>query len=317
MVRGDPQLRQRPAAAGLIAQRPRRRQRPGAGDRPAIAALAGRRSRRPRRSTSGPSAATASTARGSERARFDQQPIEANATVSACLEAYRATQDAAWLNEARSAFEWFLGRNDLGQELYDPGHRRLLRRPPGRPDQPEPGGRIDARLPALARRDEPAGKLPGGIPPGTVVVPRAHGPDCDPQVGSPPTWTSSAPGSSSSRPTPASSSGRSRSPNESRIEQIIARVTALSEGEVERQLDGGDAGVPRAPPADPRVLPAPLRTGPQAPADRPAGQREPAAADRLVLHPGVRARIGGPVQPVDGLAPRPVGPARRVAAGSS
>ena len=30
------------------------------------------------------------------------------------------TQDIAWLTEARSAFEWFLGRNDLGQDLYDP-----------------------------------------------------------------------------------------------------------------------------------------------------------------------------------------------------
>ncbi|MFO0915169.1 MAG: glycosyltransferase family 4 protein [Pirellulales bacterium] len=59
--------------------------------------------------------------KGHERAWFDQQPIEACATVSACLDAYRATQDSAWLTEARSAFEWFLGRNDLGQELYDPG----------------------------------------------------------------------------------------------------------------------------------------------------------------------------------------------------
>jgi hypothetical protein len=58
--------------------------------------------------------------KGGVAARFDQQPVEANATVSACLEAYRITQDAAWLTEARSAFEWFLGRNDLGQELYDP-----------------------------------------------------------------------------------------------------------------------------------------------------------------------------------------------------
>lgn len=58
--------------------------------------------------------------KGGSPARFDQQPIEACATVSACLEAYRVTADATWLNEARSAFEWFLGRNDLGQELYDP-----------------------------------------------------------------------------------------------------------------------------------------------------------------------------------------------------
>jgi glycosyltransferase involved in cell wall biosynthesis len=58
--------------------------------------------------------------KGGVRARFDQQPVEACATVSACLEAYRATQGADWLTAARSAFEWFLGRNDLGQDLYDP-----------------------------------------------------------------------------------------------------------------------------------------------------------------------------------------------------
>jgi hypothetical protein len=40
--------------------------------------------------------------------------------VSACVEAYRTTEDPRWLNEARLAFEWFLGRNDLGLELYDP-----------------------------------------------------------------------------------------------------------------------------------------------------------------------------------------------------
>jgi len=58
--------------------------------------------------------------KGKSPAHYDQQPIEANATVAACLEAYRATQDSRWLNEARTAFEWFLGHNDLGQELYDP-----------------------------------------------------------------------------------------------------------------------------------------------------------------------------------------------------
>ena len=54
-----------------------------------------------------------------DRAQFDQQPIEAHATVSACLEAYHATEDPAWLHEARVAFEWFLGGNDLGLDLYD------------------------------------------------------------------------------------------------------------------------------------------------------------------------------------------------------
>lgn len=58
--------------------------------------------------------------RGGTRARFDQQPVEAQAMVSACLEAYRTTGDRRWRNEARRAFEWFLGRNDLSMPIYDP-----------------------------------------------------------------------------------------------------------------------------------------------------------------------------------------------------
>jgi hypothetical protein len=60
-------------------------------------------------------------ARGHGRAIFDQQPIEAQVTVSACIEAYHATGDMFWVAEARRAFEWFLGRNDLGLALYDAG----------------------------------------------------------------------------------------------------------------------------------------------------------------------------------------------------
>jgi hypothetical protein len=58
--------------------------------------------------------------RGGERARFDQQPVEAQAMVSACLEANRLTGDKSWRKEARRAFEWFLGRNDLNLPVYDP-----------------------------------------------------------------------------------------------------------------------------------------------------------------------------------------------------
>jgi len=54
------------------------------------------------------------------RARFDQQPIEAQAMVSACLEAYRSTGDYWWYEQARRAFDWFIGWNDLGLELYSP-----------------------------------------------------------------------------------------------------------------------------------------------------------------------------------------------------
>ena len=52
------------------------------------------------------------------RADFDQQPIEAQTTVSACLEAYRTTADPWWHEQAQRAFDWFLGSNDLGLELY-------------------------------------------------------------------------------------------------------------------------------------------------------------------------------------------------------
>lgn len=58
--------------------------------------------------------------RKGERARFDQQPVEAQVMTSACLEAYRITGDQLWRKEARRAFEWFLGRNDLSRPLYDP-----------------------------------------------------------------------------------------------------------------------------------------------------------------------------------------------------
>jgi glycosyltransferase involved in cell wall biosynthesis len=56
--------------------------------------------------------------RGGARAQFDQQPVEAHATVSACLEAYRATSDLRWYEHAQRAFDWFIGWNDLGLELY-------------------------------------------------------------------------------------------------------------------------------------------------------------------------------------------------------
>ncbi len=56
--------------------------------------------------------------RGGTRANFDQQPIEAQATVSACLEAYRATSDFWWYEQAQRAFDWFIGWNDLGLEVY-------------------------------------------------------------------------------------------------------------------------------------------------------------------------------------------------------
>jgi hypothetical protein len=40
--------------------------------------------------------------------------------MSACLEAYRSTSDVGWYEQAQRAFDWFLGWNDLGLELYSP-----------------------------------------------------------------------------------------------------------------------------------------------------------------------------------------------------
>ena len=57
--------------------------------------------------------------RDGARADFDQQPVEAQAMVAACHEAFRATHDVSWSREAKRAFEWFLGRNDLALPLYD------------------------------------------------------------------------------------------------------------------------------------------------------------------------------------------------------
>jgi glycosyltransferase involved in cell wall biosynthesis len=56
---------------------------------------------------------------GAEKARFDQQPVEACATISACLEVYRLTRQVRWREEAQRVFRWFLGKNDLQVPLYD------------------------------------------------------------------------------------------------------------------------------------------------------------------------------------------------------
>ncbi len=78
LVRGDPQLRQRPAAARPDRQRPRSSgDAAGPGDRPAQRWAGWSRVQTAQAATSGRSAATASTARGGPARRFDQQPIEA------------------------------------------------------------------------------------------------------------------------------------------------------------------------------------------------------------------------------------------------
>jgi len=58
--------------------------------------------------------------KGGPRARFDQQPVEANAMVEACVEAFNVTRDHTWFENAVMCFNWFLGHNDLNMPLYDP-----------------------------------------------------------------------------------------------------------------------------------------------------------------------------------------------------
>jgi len=50
---------------------------------------------------------------------FDQQPLEAAATISACLAASRAEKSVTWTAGAFRAFGWFLGDNDIQTTLID------------------------------------------------------------------------------------------------------------------------------------------------------------------------------------------------------
>lgn len=58
--------------------------------------------------------------KGKSRAEFDQQPLEAWASVAACRRAFELTGAKRWRDEAYRAFAWFSGDNDLGQSLIDP-----------------------------------------------------------------------------------------------------------------------------------------------------------------------------------------------------
>jgi hypothetical protein len=82
---------------------------------------------------------------------FDQQPLEAAATISACLAAGRADGDVAWAAAARCAFAWFIGGNDLLSPLADletGGCRDGLH--PDRPSENRGGESVLAYLLSLA-----------------------------------------------------------------------------------------------------------------------------------------------------------------------
>ena len=52
--------------------------------------------------------------------QFDQQPLEAQATVDACIAAHQVTGDPRWVTEAERAYGWYLGQNDLDLPLASP-----------------------------------------------------------------------------------------------------------------------------------------------------------------------------------------------------
>jgi glycosyltransferase involved in cell wall biosynthesis len=57
--------------------------------------------------------------KGGEKARFDQQTVDASALVDACYQAFVLTGENSWLKKMEWAFNWFFGSNDVHQPLYD------------------------------------------------------------------------------------------------------------------------------------------------------------------------------------------------------
>ncbi|MBS1705860.1 MAG: glycosyltransferase family 4 protein [Armatimonadetes bacterium] len=57
--------------------------------------------------------------RGGKKAQYDQQPLEAWATIEACVTAYEITKDARWVRHAETAYGWFFGVNDRNQSMID------------------------------------------------------------------------------------------------------------------------------------------------------------------------------------------------------
>ena len=54
-----------------------------------------------------------------EKARYDQQPVDAAGLVDACYQAFVISGDDYWLKKVEWAFNWFFGSNDVHQPLYD------------------------------------------------------------------------------------------------------------------------------------------------------------------------------------------------------
>jgi len=57
--------------------------------------------------------------RGGLTSNFDQQPIEVMGLIGACAAAFRATGEMKWLDQGHRCLGWFLGNNDLNEQIYD------------------------------------------------------------------------------------------------------------------------------------------------------------------------------------------------------
>lgn len=50
---------------------------------------------------------------------FDQQPLEVSSFIDTCKDAFHFTREEKYLIWAKSAFDWFFGRNIIGEDVYD------------------------------------------------------------------------------------------------------------------------------------------------------------------------------------------------------
>ena len=57
--------------------------------------------------------------RNRKRSYFDQQPEDTASMVETKVAAYRISGKKSYLDDALKAFHWFLGKNHLGQMVYD------------------------------------------------------------------------------------------------------------------------------------------------------------------------------------------------------
>ena len=84
---------------------------------------------------------------------FDQQPVEAAASISACLAAARADSSREWPIAAMRAFSWFLGENDLQIIADRSRYGRMLGRSSSRSRQRKQGRGIGAVVSSCSCRD--------------------------------------------------------------------------------------------------------------------------------------------------------------------